>query len=103
MEVLSPSTQRHDRVRKLRLYARAGVGEFWLIQPSPALVEVLSLDGETFRVASTYTEVDALESPRFPDLRLPLSEVFDGVQEEPIEEVREGSPVYSTSANSTCH
>ncbi len=28
VEVLSPSSHRHDRVRKLRLYARYGVGEY---------------------------------------------------------------------------
>ena len=28
VEVLSPSTQRHDRIRKLRLYAAAGIKEY---------------------------------------------------------------------------
>lgn len=100
VEVLSPSTQRHDRVRKLRLYASFGIEEYWLIQPSPALVEVLSLDGDTYRVAASYTEVDTLKSPRFPELILPLSEVFEGVLEEPIDEVRETPPPYPHRAPS---
>lgn len=29
-EVLSPSTQGHDRVRKMRVYTREGVGHVWL-------------------------------------------------------------------------
>ncbi len=32
-EVLSPSTARHDRIVKLPVYERAGVREFWLIDP----------------------------------------------------------------------
>ena len=33
-EVLSPSTERIDRGRKLRIYAEAGVAHAWLVQPS---------------------------------------------------------------------
>jgi Uma2 family endonuclease len=33
-EILSPSTARHDRIRKLSAYERAGVREYWLIHPS---------------------------------------------------------------------
>ena len=32
-EVLSPGTARHDRLRKLPVYERAGVREVWLIEP----------------------------------------------------------------------
>jgi Uma2 family endonuclease len=32
-EVLSPSTARHDQVRKIPVYERAGVREVWLINP----------------------------------------------------------------------
>ena len=32
-EVLSPGTARHDRLRKLPVYERAGVREVWLIDP----------------------------------------------------------------------
>lgn len=33
LEVLSPSTAQKDQVQKLVLYERAGVGEYWLLQP----------------------------------------------------------------------
>ena len=31
VEILSPSTQRHDRLVKLGLYQRAGVREYWIV------------------------------------------------------------------------
>ena len=34
MEVLSPSTQRHDRLTKFSLYQRAGVREYWIVDPA---------------------------------------------------------------------
>ena len=35
-EVLSPSTERIDRGRKLRIYAEAGVAHAWLVNPARA-------------------------------------------------------------------
>lgn len=36
VEALSPSTRRHDRVRKLRVYERAGAAAYWILDPDPA-------------------------------------------------------------------
>ena len=46
VEVLSPSSAVHDRLRKLHLYARFGVPEYWIVTPFPSLVEVLVLRDE---------------------------------------------------------
>ena len=43
-EILSPSTQRHDRLVKLGLYQRAGVREYWIINPEDQTVQVMLLD-----------------------------------------------------------
>lgn len=42
-EVLSPSTERIDRARKLRIYAEAGVGHAWLVDPIQRTLEALRL------------------------------------------------------------
>ncbi len=96
VEILSPSTASFDRVRKMRLYARSGVKEVWLITPYPWLAEVYVLDGETYRLAQGYEKTDTLVSVIFPDLRIELEKVFD--YEIPLHEqvqmVREGRPPY---------
>ena len=46
-EVLSPSTERLDRSAKLALYAAAGVGHAWLVNPLQHTLEVLQLSAET--------------------------------------------------------
>jgi Uma2 family endonuclease len=38
-EVLSPSTASRDRVGKMRIYAREGVGHLWLVDPTARTVE----------------------------------------------------------------
>ena len=99
IEVLSPSSHRHDRVRKLRLYARAGVREYWLVQPNPPVVEVLQLTGEQYRIDGAYTETETLHSPTFPELVLDLSAVFTLPipPAEQIDEIRESAPPYDAT------
>lgn len=94
VEIASPATVQHDRLRKLNLYARSGVKEYWLVTPYPSLVEVLLLDGATYRIAAVFGKSDALASPSFPELTIPLEVVFDFPipEEDRIDEVREGTP-----------
>lgn len=95
VEILSPSTLRHDRVRKLNLYARAGVAEYWLITPHPFMVEVMRLGNGMFATAGSYTETGRLCSCEFPELELDLSELYATLPPQPpIDEVREGLPPY---------
>lgn len=53
-EILSPSTEALDRVAKLRVYAREGVGHAWLINPGAQTLEVLRLENGHWVVAATY-------------------------------------------------
>jgi len=49
-EVASPSTRALDRGKKLAVYDRAGVAHVWLIEPHDQFLEVLELDGPTYRI-----------------------------------------------------
>ncbi len=77
VEILSPSTQRHDRKRKMELYARAGVKEVWLVSPLPPGIEVFLLDGATYRFMGMYQIEDDFKSPGFEELELDLEAMFD--------------------------
>lgn len=43
-EVTSPATSRLDRIRKMPVYAAAGVGHVWLVDPLARLLEVFRLE-----------------------------------------------------------
>jgi len=45
IEILSPSTRSRDCVRKKRRYERAGVREFWLVDPNARTIEQFVLRG----------------------------------------------------------
>ena len=44
VEILSPSTQRRDRFEKFSLYQRAGVREYWIVDPDRTMVQVFTLE-----------------------------------------------------------
>ncbi|MBU0500903.1 MAG: Uma2 family endonuclease [Gammaproteobacteria bacterium] len=60
-EILSPATARVDRVEKLPIYARQGVGHAWLVDPDLRTLEVFeNRDGKWLLL--TVLENDALVS-----------------------------------------
>lgn len=75
-EVLSPATERRDRQQKLRIYARAGVGHVWLINPLSRTLEVLRLNGGTWLLAATFDGDAEVRAEPFDDVALPLSRVW---------------------------
>src|SRR5262245_37369035 len=64
-EVLSPSTARVDRSRKIPIYAREGVGHLWFIDPLARLLEIYRLDGGRWVVAGAHGGGDLLRAEPF--------------------------------------
>ena len=77
--MLSPSTRRVDLEVKRRLYESRGVPEYWLIDPVAETVEIDRAAGGRFERQPTLSAGagDRLESPLFPGLQIPLSEIFE--------------------------
>src|SRR5271157_2991071 len=48
VEVSSPGTAAYDRLTKYDTYARAGVPEYWIVNPDRRTVEVSVLEGDKF-------------------------------------------------------
>ncbi len=76
VEILSPSTERHDRGRKQEIYGRLGVREYWIVDPQAETVEVLAESDSGLTATATYGFEDSLVSPLLPGLSIPLGEVF---------------------------
>ena len=71
-EVLSASTHKIDRGEKLPIYAREKVGHVWLVDPLEQYLEVLRLDGETYRVMVTFTANARVRAEPFDAIELDL-------------------------------
>ena len=80
-EVLSPSTERFDRERKLWVYGATGVGHIWLVDPLSQSLEVLRRAGGTWVAVATHVGRDVACAEPFDALGVPLTLLWD--DEEP--------------------
>lgn len=77
IEILSPSTRRHDRLVKLGLYQRAGVREYWIVDPEYKSVQVFTLDGSSsLRIFEDYGQEDVARVNVLEGCFIDLSKVF---------------------------
>ena len=81
IEVLSPANRGHDVLTKRALYARAGVREFWIVDPVSRGVEVLTLDRDAFHTVQRASGDDAVISSLLAEAALPLAAIFAGVDQ----------------------
>jgi Uma2 family endonuclease len=72
-EVLSPSTARLDRVRKMRVYAREQVRHVWLVDPSSHILEVYRRENQHWVLVSTYEDAEIARAEPFDAVELNLS------------------------------
>lgn len=74
VEIVSPSTAAIDRGRKLELYGRTGVREYWIVDPAAKLVEVHEFASP--RRTRVYAEGQSFESVLLPGLTVRLDGIF---------------------------
>ena len=78
IEVLSPSNRGHDLLTKQALYARAGVREYWLVDPERRSIEILTLDRDALHLTVAASGQDVLASPLLGQLPVAADELFAG-------------------------
>jgi Uma2 family endonuclease len=75
-EVLSPSTERVDRSRKLRIYAEAGVGHAWLVKPTDRTLEVLRLRDGAWTIVGLWQDSAVVRVEPFEAVELELGRLW---------------------------
>ena len=76
VEILSPSTQRHDRLVKLGLYQRAGVREYWIVSPEERTVQVFLYKDGSLLPHEVYSREDVAKVNVLDGCFIELSKVF---------------------------
>ena len=84
VEILSPGTREADEHIKRRLYDRAGVREYWVVDPIEDVLTIHRRAGDgrlsdmrVLTAAANDTEAnDTLTTPLLPAFSLPLAEYF---------------------------
>ena len=76
VEILSPSTQRHDRFTKFSLYQRASVREYWIVDPDSKTAQSFILEDGHYSVKEFGTAGDKMKVNVLEDCVIDLSEIF---------------------------
>lgn len=78
VEVLSPgpANERRDRDAKLKLYARRGVREYWIVDWQHRQIAIYRRADTTLQLATTLLEEDTLDSPLLPGFACALDDLF---------------------------
>ena len=75
-EVLSPSTERVDRGKKLKAYAAAGVTHAWLVKPSDRTLEVLRLRDAAWTIVAVWEDTAVVRAEPFEAVDLELGRLW---------------------------
>lgn len=75
-EVLSPSTSALDRGDKRAVYASFGVRHLWFVDPEARTLEVLALDGESYRLSEVFSGDSKVHATPFDALELELGALW---------------------------
>jgi Uma2 family endonuclease len=79
-EVLSPSTAKLDRTRKLAIYARERVPHVWLVDPLLRTLEVLEQEGDVWRILAVHQDAERVRAKPFDAIELELGVLWEGVE-----------------------
>jgi Uma2 family endonuclease len=81
-EILSPSNARNDLVKKKRVYHRARVGHYWILDPLNETLTVYRHTPEAYLEAAVAGRGERLRAEPFSDVELSVSELL-GLEDDP--------------------
>jgi Uma2 family endonuclease len=76
VEVISPSTVATDRVEKFYEYARAGVREYWMLDPEERAIEVYILREGAYILRGKYRSGEIASSGLLPGFEVAVGDVL---------------------------
>ena len=76
MEILSEGTARDDRTDKFYEYAKAGVLEYWIVDPSKQSIEVFSLEKGAFELFGKWQTDEIAESKLLSGFSVSVNEIM---------------------------
>jgi Uma2 family endonuclease len=75
-EVISESTEKIDRTRKMRIYRREAVKHVWLLSPTLQTLEVYRYEAGRYLLLDTYEGTAAVRAEPFDAIELDLSALW---------------------------
>lgn len=77
VEVLSPTTASVDYIKKMQLYSRFGVLEYWIVNPRNKSLQIFVLDNGVYIEYVALSQTGIAKSFVFEDLRINIENIFN--------------------------
>lgn len=77
IEILSPSTGEHDKIRKRALYERFGIAEYWIVDAHHRAIDQFGLLNGKYELERTYGSYGTIVSERFPCVAVQPGKLFE--------------------------
>lgn len=78
IEIISPSSTKKDKIVKFNKYEKAGVQEYWIVEPDQKFISIFILqDNRRYGRPEIFTEDDKIAISIFQDLIIDLNMVFN--------------------------
>jgi len=78
VEVLSPTTTRKDRLKKMQIYQRANVVHYWLVNPEDRTLECFMLRDGLYTLVASGMDEDIVEHAGLEGLSVDLKVLWSG-------------------------
>ena len=75
-EVVSPGSRSHDLVRKMDLYLRSGVSEYWVVDPESRQIGQYQFVRQQIVWQKFFTDGEQISSKSFAGLTVPVTDIF---------------------------
>jgi Uma2 family endonuclease len=75
-EVISPSSGRLDRLKKMPIYLREGVDYAWIVDPEQQTLEAYRHQGDLWNLVGTYGEESVARIQPFEDIEINLALIW---------------------------
>ncbi|WP_254411242.1 Uma2 family endonuclease [Dyadobacter diqingensis] len=77
VEIISKSSFHLDTIEKRELYERYGVKEYWIVWPEYAAIEVYVLENNRYKLFSTATDDQVIQSKLLDGLAFSAGQLFE--------------------------
>ena len=91
VEILSPTTRKHDTSVKLKKYLEAGVREYWIVDQEERTLFVYMLENGKYTLQA-YEDTQSVPVGIFEDCIIDLAEIFPAAEIAPSSDVEQEIP-----------
>lgn len=76
LEIISPGSEKRDRIEKKSRYEIFGAQEYWIVDPKHETITVMLLSGKQYQIQGIFKKEDTVKSSAIHGFKLHLKDIF---------------------------